>query len=203
MIDTKMAIILSEGAPVDIISPAGITVSTTALLGRASKQFNNTVSLETHRRGQFLPSEVIDSGYVVKNTVTDDYCLVVARYPEVIQNQKASEICHMFVCNCTINISSLEETADDRGKVSVVPVSKVSGQRAYVQALTADLKQYDAGLHPDAEYRIFAPYNNVTLLDKLTVLIGSKSIPLKVVHLDYLTYEGIITIQVCSETRRP
>ena len=201
MIGTKRSIILSEGATVSITSPAGLSINTTALIGRANKQFNNTVSLETHRRCQLLPEIAVDSGYIVGNPITGEDYLVVATYPEIIQNAKAAEICHMFVCNCLFNLVGMVETADDRGRTTTQPVNKLTNQQAYIQSLTADLKQYETGLHPDAEYRIFAPFNDASPLDKISVLSSSLSIPVKIVHIDYLTYSGIAVLQVCSETR--
>jgi len=202
MIETKRKIILSEGVPVSITDRTGNVVDTKALIGRANKQFDNTVSLETHRRGQFLPDVVVDSGFIVANSTSLEEYLTIAVYPEVVRGQLVSRVSHMFVCNCTVDIRGIVETATPSGQIKRQDVVKMAGQKAYVQALSGDLKQYEAGLHEDAEYRVFAPVTDVSLLDKLIIHFDSFVIPLKIVHLNFLTYSGIVVIQACSETRK-
>ncbi len=201
MIEEKQDIILSEGVPVLVTDLSGTVISTKALVGRASKQFDNTVSLEINRRAQFLPNIGVVNGCTIANVVTGEKYLIIATMPEVIAGGVASVICHLYLCNEIINVSGLTKTADDDGNITTVPVAKYTDTAVYIQPLTADLKAYDPGLHPDANFRIFAPLSSVDLLDTVTVSSNSNAPTMKVVSVDFISFEGIVIIQTRTETR--
>ena len=52
--EEKRKIILKEGTPVEIIDTNNNIIKSTALIGRASKQFMNSLSLEENRRCYFF-----------------------------------------------------------------------------------------------------------------------------------------------------
>lgn len=201
MIDEKREIILSEGVPVEVIDPAGTITPTLALVGRSSRQSNAIITLEAHRRGHFLPEINIDSGDHVHNTVTDERYLVIGLLRELIMNEVAASIAHMVLCNTKLTVSSLTETVNDRGDIVTENLVTVNGLDVFVQALNASLKQETPGMFVDAEYLISAPAVDINPLDRVVVESGVRQIPLKVVHLDYITYPGTVLIQACTETR--
>ena len=66
----KRKIILTEGIPIEITDTNNNKTNSIGLIGRASKQFMNSLSLEENRRGYFLPETKLDNGYLVHNKVT-------------------------------------------------------------------------------------------------------------------------------------
>lgn len=202
MIREKHRIINRQGVSVDVISPANFITPTKALVGRATKQFNSTLALEHFRRGYFLPDVVIDGGYLVYNSVANEYYLTVAMYPEIIDGKLCTNVSHMMVCNSTLNIMGDDiETADDRGNITKVPQVKASDLRVYTQVASGDLRLYDTGLHPDTEYVIYAPGISIALLDRVTMKDTVQSTPLKVLRTDYTSYPGVVVLEAKAETR--
>lgn len=202
MIDTKRDIILSEGVPVEVTDLAGTVVPTMALLGRASRQSNAIITLEAHRRGIFLPEIEVDSGDHVLNVVTSERYLVIGNLRELINNDVAAIITHMLLCNTKLTVSSIQETVNGRGDIVKTDVIKTDGLDVFVQSLNATMREQTPGLFVDAEYLIYSPAMDVQTLDKVTVTAGARKIPLKVVHLDYITYPGVVLVQACTETRK-
>ncbi len=203
MIQGKRKIILKEGVPVEVISVLGGEVQTTiALVGRASKQFNNTASLESHRRGHFLPEITVDSGYIIHNLVTDDYYVVVSTYDEVIENQKAATVAHMVRSNGVIDVSGEVEVADENGNIKKLAQIKYADLRVYAQGITFDLMQYQLGFFADSKFILYAPGVDINILDRIVFKVGGRQIPLKVTTTDYISYPGLVLIQVHAETRR-
>jgi uncharacterized Zn-binding protein involved in type VI secretion len=203
MIEIKQALIVSEGVPVTVTAIDGTVTDTNALIGRGSRTANSSaVTLESNRKGQFLPSVTVGGGSIVNVPTSGEDCIIVAAMKEVIQGQLAAIVTHMYVCNARVTVSGVEETADENGNRTKTPVVKASDLQSFIETLTAELRQYDPGLHSDAEYRIYCPSVDITLLDKITVIMNGRSVPLKVVATDYLSYEGVVVIQVCSETRK-
>jgi hypothetical protein len=198
----KQAIVRREGVPVDIVDTDGVVASTRALIGRASKQFNSTLSLEHFRRGYFLPEVPVDNGYVCHNIPANEDYILVAVYPEMIRGKVATNASHMMVCNSTLDIMGDDiETADDRGNITKEPQVKYSQLKCHTQVNSPDLKLYDTGLHPDTEYVIFAPGVQIAELDRIILTNGIQTLPLKVIQPDYISYPGVVVLQVKSETR--
>jgi hypothetical protein len=198
----KSRLILHEGSPVRVTSArSGEVTETTALVGRATKQFDNTISLETNRRGHFLPQIQIENGDSVVHLVTGDNYLVIATMSEVMKATVVANIGHLYICNCSVSVLGVQESADNNGNRINMPVQKVEGQRAYIQTLNAQLKQYDVGLHPDAEYKLFLPRAPIDLMDRVMVTEDEVTIDMKVVATDFLSYKGLVVVQVKTETR--
>ncbi|WP_145052815.1 hypothetical protein [Paenibacillus xylanexedens] len=203
MIDVKREIILSEGLPVTVSNGSADPVETTILIGRASKQFNQTVSIEANRRAQFLPEVLIDSGSMVTNTLANEKYLVVATMPEIIQGEIATTIAHMFTCNATITVSGVEETLNDRGDVKKQTVVKFEDLECHAESSRSALQQKDPGYFLDCEYLVYAPAGvPITTLDTLTLKSLGEPRTLKVINADYMTFPGLVEIQLSSETRK-
>lgn len=201
MIQDKRDIILSEGVPVEVTDLAGNTVPTIALLGRASRQSNAIITLEAHRRGNFLPEIEVDSGDLVHNTIANENYLVVGQFKELIHSEVAAIVAHMVLCNTKLTVSSIGETVNERGDIVQVDLIKTDGLDVFVQYLNSSVRQQMPGLFLEAEYLIYAPAIDVELLDKVSLTAGARNLPLKVVHLDYITYPGVVLVQACTETR--
>lgn len=200
MID-KRDIILSEGVPVELTDMGGNNVQTIALLGRANKQFNSTVSLESHRRAQFLPDIEVDSGDIVLNTVTNERYIIVAAYNELIQAAVAAVIGHAILCNTKLTVSRMVEVVNARGDIVKTDTVQYEDIDVFTQAMTSEMRQQNPGLYVDAEFIIYAPAIDINSLDKISLLAGTRSTTLKVVDRDYISYPGLVLIQACTETR--
>jgi len=161
----------------------------------------NSLSLEENRRGYFLPETNIDSGWIVFNNITNEYYLTVAVYPEVYNENVLSLVSHMFVCNAIVTISGFNEDWDDYGNKKTVPINKVENARCYLQHITAGLRQYDSGLHPDAQYIIYISKCDVQLLDTIELISEIQNIKMKIIDINNFSFPGISKIQVRTETR--
>jgi hypothetical protein len=203
MIEEKRQIILSEGVPVELRKADGTTTDVTALIGRANRTANSsTLTLEAHRRAHFLPDVPVQSGDTVLHTLIGERYIVIADMDEVIDGQLAAHVVHMVICNTKVTISGITETVTPRGDIKKVDIVKAANLDAYTQAMSADLLQQNPGLFSDVEYVIYAPGIDITVLDKVSLSVGARQIPLKVTNVDYLSYPGLALIQVCSETRK-
>lgn len=201
MIDEKRLIILDEGVPVEVTDVLGSTVTTKALIGKATKQFFTEIAFEYHRVGIFVPELNVTNGCRILNTVTGESYLTLANMEEIIRGQKASTVARMVECNTSINVKTLGETADEFGNITNEDIVKYSDLKAYVEKVRDELKQYDAGLQPEAKYYLYAPAVEINILDKIEMNINGKVLPLKVDAVDYISFPGNVIVTVCTETR--
>lgn len=205
MINHKQQIVRKQGAPVILTAPDGTSIEAVALVGRASKQFNNTVSLESHRKAQLLPSTKCDSGYLLTNKVTGEKHVCVSTYNEVLDNKVAVIVTHMLKCNGNVNVSSETSTADGKGNIKKVFTQKHKDVPVYAQKVTAELRLLDPGLLPDVSYVIYSPPINVELMDNVDIFIPELSTPVgsfKVAAVDKVVYPGAVMVQLKTETRK-
>jgi hypothetical protein len=198
----KQKIIRQKGSNVLIHTLDEFPIETKSLIGRASTQFNSTLSLEAHRRGHFLPNINIQNGYLVEDILKKETYLCLANYSEIIDGSITSTVSHMAVCNGLITVVRKVETVDDRGKITKIDTEIVKDLKIYLESKKQELKQYDAGLYPNFDYIIHAPYFDISLLDSIEVNNGVQIIKLKVESFDAITYPGALVILASSETRR-
>lgn len=202
MLEEKRQIILDEGLSIQVLDHTGaVLANTKAIIGRASTQ-NFEMRLEHYRRMQFLPDAGATNGCIVRVISTNEDYLILATMNEVIHNQHVAVSAIAVSCNAELRVEGIQEKADKRGNISKIPVVKAERLKSHVQLLTADLKQYDPGLHQDAEYRIYAPLFDIDILDQVTMYINGKSVKLKVVAVYYTQFDGIVTLEVKTETRK-
>lgn len=203
MVNEKARIIKKLGISTTVKYPDGTTADVKCLVGRASTIFNSMLSLEAHRKGDFLIEDNVVGGCLITNTLSGETYLSVATYPATFQNMLLSRLSHMLVCNAKVSVQRYARQADDNGNVTTIPVDIVSGLDVYIQVVDQQMRQYDPGIHIDSEYVIYCPSVDLQSLDKVT-LVGydGKSITLKAVTVDNLTYPGISYIQVMTETRK-
>lgn len=203
MKDIKRQIILNEGTPVEVIDSTGVVIeSTTALVGKANKVSYAEISLEAHRQGQFIPEVQVGNGNLVRSVVTDTFYLVLASMDEIVQAEKIATICRMLECNSGMTLERIEETADDNGNIKKSPVKVADNLRVYVESGKATIEQKNPGLHPEVEFRVYAPLIDIHLLDKITLNINGNQVPFKVDAVDYVSFAGVVIADVCTETRK-
>jgi hypothetical protein len=181
----------------------GTTKQTKCLMSKASTQFNSMLSLEAHRKGDFIYSDNVQGGCIIRNDVNNEEYLVVGTYLPVFKDMVLSTTCHMVFINALLTVSRDSKKADTNGNVKVVPVDVYPNMKVFIQAVDANLRQTDAGILDDAEYLVYASKMDLNLLDKLALTTSDgKTISLKAVHLDPYTYDGVVVIQAKTETRK-
>ena len=192
----KFKLIQKEGSPVTVGG-----VQTKMLIGRGTSQITNTVAVEATRKGYFLPDFSVGNGSIVNNEVTGESYLVAATYPEEYAGEKLSVYAAMFVCNAVVDIQNVIIEYDENGDKTPRLNPILTDSPCYLQRVSGDLKQYDPGIHPDAEYILFVPACEATLLDTITVKDHSPQLKFKAVDINNFILEGITRIQVKAETR--
>jgi len=203
MIEVKREIILEEGVPVSVHDGDGILVEETrALIGKATRQFASEVSLESHRQGQFLPDIGLTNGLIVRNKVVNEDYIVVANYPEIIDQQLCTTIARMIVCNSKMTIGRLVEDADDRGKITRTFNEVYKDLSIYAEPLDSEVKQAEPGKAPKTWYKIYAPSISLDIEDQIQIDVGGVMMPFKLIGYDYLTFKGLTLLEVVTETRR-
>lgn len=203
MIEEKRQIILDMGVPVQVKQTDGTLLhETKSLIGKATKQFFSEISLEYHRKGIFVPEVTVSNGVFVDNMVTNETYLVVATMPELIMSEVGSTIARLIECNSKVTIKGISETADQYGNITTEPVTKADLMPVHVEAITAELRQYDPGLHPNVQYRIYSPSIDLDVLDTVSLSVNGKTQKFKVEALDYISFQGIVLIDIASETRK-
>lgn len=203
MIEIKREIIQEEGIPVSILDKDTVLVEETmALIGKATRQFASEVSLESHRQGQFLPEVGVKNGLIVRNKVVDEDYIVVANYPEIIDQQLCTTIARMIVCNSKMTIGRLVEDADDRGKITRTFEEVYKDISIYAEPLDSEVKQVEPGKAPKARYKIYAPSISLDIEDQIQIDVGGVMMPFKLTGYDYLTFKGLTILEAVTETRR-
>lgn len=203
MVETKREIILEEGVPVSILDrEMNLIKDTTALIGKATRQFFSEISLESHRQGQFFPELNIGNGSIIRNNVTEEDYIVVANYPEIIEQQKCTTIVRMIVCNSKLTIKRLVEDADRFGNIKRSFEEVYSGLSIYAEPLESEIVQKDPGKTFEVRYTIYTPYVEVDEEDQIQIEVGNGMKPFKLVGYDYLSFKGLTILEVVSETRR-
>lgn len=203
MIETKRAIILEEGTFVSVhnhLNPME-DYETTALVGKSTKQFFSEVSLESHRQLQFIPEDIVENGYTVKNLITEDTYIIVAKYPEIIYNQKCATVTRAIVCNSKLHLSRLVETADKYGNIIKKFDYVYSGLDIYAEAIDSKVIAAKPGEFNEVRYTVFAPDIEVEITDRIEIEVRGKKVPFKLTGKDYTTFEGLTLLDLVSETR--
>lgn len=199
---SKNEIILQEGTVFQVLN--GLTATyDTGLIGRASRQSNRMLSMETARKAQFISTSTVCGGCILIdiNRDSEDY-IVISDMKEIIKGETVSVICQVLTCNATFDISYLSETADENGNRSKINTLKAGNVKGHIEALNADIKQYRAGINEYADYLIYIPFVELDLLDKVKVTAKGLNNTFKIVAIDSFTYSGISMVQICSDLRK-
>lgn len=216
----KQKVIKREGTPVTItvsesyINDEGVggvdddgnliiePVDTTAVIGRATTQFDRILALESHRKGHFLPDVELKPGFMVRNNYAQEDYLIVATYPEIYRETVLCNVTQMVQLNCFIWVKREIKTVDVNGVAKKEITSIVNSRRCHLQSKIEDLKSYDVGINPNCTFVIYCSYFSASELDVVTIEYNGKILPVKVVSYDILSYSGIILLYLKSETRK-
>jgi hypothetical protein len=203
--NAKARIIKRQGNDVEVtryVSGSPITYSTKALIGRMNKQVTNMKQLESFKEGIFFPDSGIDGGDFVYNPAQDENYVVSGTHPEPYKNETISIVVNLLKCNHLLTVRSLQKVADTRGNSKNVLVDTYTGVPCFLEQVTNELRQMDAGIHPDTEYRIYTSAIDVKETDQVSVFIRAKEETFKVIALDYVTFPKMLIMEVCRDVRK-
>lgn len=201
---SKIRIIKAQGNDVTVtkyINGIPTEKKTKALVGRLNKNITNMRQLENYKEGIFLPDSGLDSGDFVYNHTLDENYVISGTHNESYKNETLSIVANLLKCNHLLTLKSLKKVADTRGnlKNGLAPVLK--GLPCYVEKVTSELRQFDAGIHPDTEYRIYTTALDIKETDQIVLTVYGKEKTFKVTAPDYDTFPKMLVLEVCSDVR--
>jgi hypothetical protein len=202
----KSTIIKKYGTTVEVQKYLGDQVvqtqQTKALLGRSTRTNTNLKTFEHQKEGIFLPDFDIDSGYFVINRAHNEEYLVISTHQEYDGDRKLSIVTNLMKCNHRLTVKGNTKIADSRGNLKSVFGEKYRNVPCYLEHISSQLLQYQPGLSPDTEHRIYTTALNVELTDQVVVSMGGMELVLKVTALDYMTFPGLLVIEVAKDIRK-
>ena len=178
------------------------TRETKALLGRASRNNNNMRTLNNQKEGIFLPTFDIRSGDFVSHGTRGEKFVVGGVHPEYDGDRILSHVCNLLLCSHQLTIKGNTRQADNRGNLKTVFGDKYVDIPCHVEEVTDELRQYESGLHPDTEYKVYtALLQDVDLTDQLMLSINSTEEKFKVVSTDYVTFPDMLVLEINRDIR--
>lgn len=201
MIEVLQDIIDAEGVPVEIIRNQQVIMNTVALIGKASRMFSSTLTMEYFRRGQFKIGVDVQNGDVAHFLPEDEYYIIIAVYQQIVESKPAGLMVSLMKCNASVDVIGQQTTALEGGDIVTQDTVKYSGLNSYIMLINSELRQMMPGLIDDAEYLVHLPGVQISVLDKLVSHVNGMGVPLKVLHVDYLTYPGMAVVQARTDTR--
>lgn len=202
----KSTIIRKYGTTVEVQRYLGDQVSETrqtkALLGRSTSTNTNLKAFENQKEGIFLPDFDIDSGYYVINRAHNEEYLVISTHQEYDGDSKLSIVTNLMKCNHRLTVKGTTRVADNRGNLKSVFGDKFKDVPCYLEHISGQLRQYEPGLNPDTEHRIYTTALDMRLNDQVVVNMGQRELVFKVVDLDYMTFPNLLVIEVAKDIRK-
>lgn len=175
--------------------------STKALLGRASRNNNNMRTLNNQKEGIFLPDCDVQSGDFIRHISRGDVFIVGGVHPEYDGDSILSKVCNLLVCHHTLTIKGNERIADDRGNLKTQFVEKYKDVPCHLEEVDDVLRQYDPGLHPDTDYRIYTAKLIIDTNDQILLNVEGEEERFKVVARNYITFPGLLVLEVKRDIR--
>lgn len=200
----KARIIKKQGNDVQVtryVSGSPVMKETVALIGRMNKTLANMKQLESYKEGIFLPDMDIDSGDFVYNTSQSENYVVSAVYPEPFRNQTISLVTTLLKCNHLLNVKNMQKVADTRGNLKSELVTVYKAIPCFVEEVTNELRQTDAGIHPDTEYQVYTTALDIKETDQVSLRVRGAEDKFKVIALNYVTFPQMLVIQVSRDVR--
>jgi hypothetical protein len=170
MANVKEKMIKKLGTPVSIIYNDGTVKDSKSLISKAGYFNNSMIAVESHRKCDFVVTDNVTSGCTIINNVTNERYLTVALFPASYKDKFLSTVYRALVLNSALTITRDVQVADDNGNVTTQSPAILSNLPVYTVTVSQDLRQYNVGLHEDAEYLIYAPNIGLDPLDRLYVV---------------------------------
>lgn len=202
--NAKARIIKRQGNDVQVsryVLGSLVTIETKALIGRMNKTVTNMKQLESYKEGIFLPDVDVDSGDFVYNVSQNENYVVSAVYPEPFKNKTISLVTNLLKCNHLLTVKTLKKVADTRGNTKTELVVSYNGVPCFVEEVTNELRQIDAGIHPDTEYRIYTSALDIKETDQASIQIRGVEERFKVIARNYVTFPKMLVMEVSRDVR--
>lgn len=173
-----------------------------ALLGRGSRTNSTMRLLESLREGIFTHDAAVDSGYFVENAAQNEVFIIGGTQPEYGVNGALAVVANLLLCNSSLTIRGQKQVADGRGNLKTQFTTSCQDLPCYVQEVTSELRQYDAGLLPDTDYLIYSTAIDVLETDQLLLSVRGNAESFKVLARDYVSYPNMVVLQVSRDIRK-
>ena len=168
----------------------------------ASRTKTNMKDVESKKEGIFTPEFDIDGGDIVFDDNTSESFVVSAVHSETDGNKTLSKVSTMMKCNSDLSVQGYIQTADDRGNLITEFADKYSDIPCFLEQISNELKQYDSGLHPETEFKIYTSAAlKVEEIDKAQIDLQGNVEDFKIVAIDYMTFPNMLVLQVCRDVR--
>ncbi len=195
MLEDKVAIIKEEGIPVQIVRTP--TINTMALIGRIQRSGNDFFSLESQRKGVFLPDTILVNGDIIHDVILNIDYLAISVFPEIINQITVAYHALLIKCNAKITVISFAEEAIN-GHIKQIPNTPVT-LKAYRQMASEKLKQLDSGLVQDSKFVIYTSVNDAIQLNSQVLIDTDK---FKVSGVDTTSFENLMAVQLTPDIRK-
>lgn len=204
--DYKSTIIRKYGTEVEVQRYLGDmptrSLDTKVLLGRATRTNTNLKTSESQKEGIFLPDFDIDAGdFVINRNHNEDY-VVVTTHQEYDGNKALSIVANLMKCNHKLTVKGNTKVADGRGNIKTTFGEKYKDVPCYLEHISSQLRQYEPGLNPETEHRIYTTDLNLELTDQIVVVFGRREMVLKVVAVDFTSFPNLAVIEVAKDIRK-
>ncbi|MCY7861136.1 hypothetical protein [Bacillus haynesii] len=178
------------------------SVETKALLGRAARSNVNLKVTESQKEGIFLSNFDIDAGdFVINESHREEY-VVVTTHQEYDGDKTLSIVTNLMKCSHRLSLKGNIKTADSRGNVKTTFGEKYGDVPCYLEDISGDLRQYEPGINPETEHRIYTTALNIELTDQVSIRFGQRELKLKVVAVDYTSFPNLAVIEVSKDIRK-
>lgn len=175
---------------------------TKALLGRGTRNNVNMFKLATQKEGIFLPDFDVVSGDYVENKNHNEMYVVVGTHQEYDGNRTLSIVTNLLKCDYKATIKGHTRTTDSRGNLKSVFGDKYVDVPCYVEKVSANLRQYEPGLHPETEHKVYLTDIDVTEVDQLVLNINGRDKPFKVLTTDYISFPNLLVLEIGGDIRK-
>jgi len=206
MVNEKERIIKKLGIPCSIRNPGQVdSIDTTCLIKRTTGSMNVKIeTLESHRRGDFIYSDGVTGGSLIINKISNEQLLSVGTYPEVFRDMVLATVAHLLVTNTVFTAYRKSKRGTPEGNIVIddIAIEGAEDIPSYIEHNKDNLRQFEVGLHPDAEFIIFSPQVEVKPLDTIKANVHGGTLDLKVTYVDIVAFAGVSLLHVQLETRR-
>lgn len=203
--NTKAKLIKKHGSDVvlkRLVSGTFTETPTKAMIGRGNRSNTALRQLESQKEGIFYPDLDIDSGDYVHDPILNEDYVVSALYPEPFKNKVIAKIGILHKCNSFLSVKGQKKVADTRGNLKVQFVDVCADIPCYMEEVTNELRQYQAGLHPDTEYMVYSPAVDAAETDQILLKIRGVDEQFKAVAKDFVTIPNLLILQVARDVRK-
>lgn len=198
----KSKIILKYGTDLIVSRFGEEERKTKALLGRGSRNNTNMKRLESQKEGIFLPDFDVRGGDFVINPNHNEMYVVSGAHKEYDGNFTLSVVVNLLKCNGSITVKENKRVADSRGNLKTVFEDKYTDLPVFLQEVTNELRQYEPGIHPDTEYRLYTTSIEIAEVDQVLVTVLGRTENMKVISKDYTTFPHMVVLEVNRDIRK-